>query len=163
MERMTFGKIGGSRRSLFVAAVGVVAALGLVCASARAEEGAGVAGSGMEQGSGAITTRNDVTLSVESLPGTSALRLGAIGEAIGTQMTAIRACYSDVTEARPTVQGNLDVRLNIAEGRRGRATLEIAQNTTGDQALVDCVLGAIQRAPLMNVRGPAGGLIVFRA
>ncbi len=128
--------------------------------SAEAEEG--VAGSGMLQGSGAITTRSDVTLSVESLPGTSMVRLGAIGQAVQTQMEAIRGCYVEVTESRPTVTGRLQLRVRIGEGRGSSTELEIAQNTTGDQELVDCVTGAIRRAPFMNIRGPAGGLIVIQ-
>jgi hypothetical protein len=125
------------------------------------EETSGVAGSGMEQGSGAITTRSDVTMSVESLPGTSALRLGAIGEAIGTQMPQLRACYVEVLEQRPTVQGDLQVQIRIAEGRGGSVTLEVARDTLGDSALTDCLLNSVRRAPLMTVRGPSGGLLVM--
>lgn len=120
----------------------------------------GVAGSGISQGSGAITTRSDVSLSVESLPGTSALRLGAIGEAVGTQMTAIRACYVEAASARPTTEGTLRIRAQIPE--RGATRIEVAENTTGDQGLTTCVVGAIRRSPFSRVRGPAGGLIVVQ-
>lgn len=133
----------------------------LIAPSAKAQESSDdVAGSGMAQGSGAITTRSDVTMSVESLPGTSALRIGAIGEAIGTQMNAIRACYVEVLEQRPTVEGSLQLRVRIAED--GAVTLERAQNTLGDQELTDCVLNAVRRSPFMRIRGPAGGLLVMQ-
>lgn len=120
----------------------------------------GVAGSGISQGTGAITTRSDVTLSVESLPGTSALRLGAIGEAVGSQMTAIRECYVEVTAARPRTEGTLRIRAQIPQ--RGATSLEIAENSTGDQGLTTCVVAALRRSPFSRVRGPAGGLIVVQ-
>ena len=121
----------------------------------------GVAGSGMAQGSGAITTRADVALSVESLPGTSALRLGAIGEAIGTQMGAIRTCYADVTAERPSVTGAMRVRVQVP-GNNRRPTLEVAEDTAGDAPLTACVLRALRAASLAGVRGPAGGMIVVQ-
>jgi hypothetical protein len=102
-----------------------------------------------------------VSLAVESLPGTSSARLGAIGQAVQTQMEAIRACYVEVTSARPTVTGSLQLRVRVGESGGAGTTLEIAQNSTGDQELVDCVAGAIRRAPFMTIRGPAGGLIVI--
>jgi hypothetical protein len=152
---MTSDRRGGS-----TARAGIVAGLLILGLSplALAEDAGGVAGSGIEQGTGAITTRSDVNLSVESLPGTSALRLGAIGEAVGTQMDAIRTCYADVAAQRPITEGMLQLRVQIPQ--RGATQLEIATNTTGDQELIDCVIGAIRRAPLMRVRGPAGGLVV---
>jgi hypothetical protein len=149
-------------RGVSLAAFTIPAGLMILALSpaALAEQGAGgVAGSGIEQGTGAITTRSDVALSVESLPGTSSLRLGAIGEAVGTQMTAIRTCYADVAAQRPITEGMLQLRVQIPAGR-GATQLEIAANTTADQGLTDCVVGAIRRAPLMRVRGPAGGLVV---
>ena len=120
----------------------------------------GVAGSGIEQGSGAITTRSDVTMSVESLPGTSALRLGAIGEAVGAQMTAIRTCYVDVAAQRPITTGTLRVRVNVPQ--RGAARLEIANDEVEDRELTQCVLRALRSASYANVRGPAGGMIVVQ-
>jgi hypothetical protein len=148
------------RRVVSIAAPVIAAGLLILALGplAHAEDAGGVAGSGIEQGTGAITTRSDVNLSVESLPGTSALRLGAIGEAVGTQMDAVRTCYADVAAQRPITEGMLQLRVQIPA--RGATQIEISANTTGDQELVDCVVGAIRRAPLMRVRGPAGGLVV---
>lgn len=154
--------------SVVLGVIAVAGLLGLYAPELRAEEAGGesdsggVANSGMQQGTGAIATRSDVALSIESLPGTSALRLGAIGEAVGTQMTAIRTCYSDVTAERPTVTGELQLQVRISEGPRGSVTLEVARDATGDPALTQCVVDAIQRAPFMNVRGPAGGTVVIQ-
>lgn len=154
-----------NRQGLSIIVPAVIASVALA-QEARAEsstttsDSPGVAGSGISQGSGAITTRSDVSLSVESLPGTSALRLGAIGEAVGTQMTAIRACYVEVTGSRPTTEGTLRIRVQIPE--RGTTRLEVAENTTGDRGLTTCVVGALQRSPFSRIRGPAGGLIVVQ-
>jgi hypothetical protein len=154
-----------NRRALSIIIPVVVVSIALIQevnaeSSSNTGDSPGVAGSGIQQGTGAITTRSDVSLSVESLPGTSALRLGAIGEAVGTQMTAIRACYVETTETNPAIEGTLRIRAQIPQ--RGATRLEIAENTTGNQGLTNCVLGALRRSPFSRVRGPAGGLIVVQ-
>ena len=73
-----------------VAACALAAVAALWAAAAVGEVAGGVAGSGIEQGTGAITTRSDVEMAVESLKGTSRARLGAVGKAVGGQLTARR-------------------------------------------------------------------------
>jgi hypothetical protein len=118
-----------------------------------------VAGSGISQGSGAITTRSDVELSVESLPGTSRARLGAVGEAVSAQLSAIRACYSKVTSQRPTKEGSLRIELRLPQAG-GRAKVELASDEVGDQELASCVVKALRAVDLSALQGPAGGLVV---
>jgi hypothetical protein len=118
----------------------------------------GVEDTGIQQGSGAITTRSEVTIAVESLPGTPALRLQAIGDAIGTKMAAIRLCYIDVARERPTVEGRLKVRVEV---RGGRATLTPDEDTARDPALTKCVMGQLRSASYTNVSGESGGMVVM--
>jgi hypothetical protein len=146
--------------------LGIVAAFAL-CSTvpARAEnapprpgELGGVDGSGMEQGSGAITNRSEVAVSVESLPGSPALRLQALGDAVSTRMAALRACYVGVTRERPAVQGRIAVRVEL---REGRAALTVAEDGTGDRELSECVLRELRAAPFSSISGNAGGLVVM--
>ena len=126
----------------------------------KAESSEEVEGAGMAQGSGAITTRSEVSVAVESLLGTPALRLQAIGDAVGSRLTAIRACYGEVTAQRPTVEGQLRVRLEIPSGN-GAVSLQVAEDTVNDRPLSDCILEALRAAPFTNIRGPAGGMVVL--
>lgn len=118
----------------------------------------GVEGSGMEQSSGAITNRSEVVVSVESLPGTPALRLAAIGEVVGSKMVALRACYFQVSRERPTTEGRLGIRVEL---RDGRTTVTLVEDGVGDRALTDCVLRELRSASFSAIRGSAGGVVVM--
>ena len=128
--------------------------------SSPTDEAPDVAGSGISQGSGAITTRSDVNLSVENLPGTSSLRLNAIGQAIGSQMGDIRQCYADVTSERPITTG--DMRLSVRIDRQQSAAIAVAHDGINDAPLRQCILRALRRASFNEVRGPAGGMVVVQ-
>jgi hypothetical protein len=114
----------------------------------------------MSQGSGAITTRSDVNLSVENLPGTSSLRLNAIGQAISSKMGDIRQCYADVTSERPITTG--DMRMSVRIDRQRRAAIAVAHDGINDAPLRQCILRALRRASFAEVRGPAGGMVVVQ-
>lgn len=138
--------------------VAVVSALALPLV-ALGEGAGGVAGSGMEQGSGAISARSDVEMSVESLRGTSRARLGAVGQAVSTKLTAIRACYSKVASVRPTKEGLLRIEVRVPEGK-ARTTVDVAEDQVGDRELTDCIVKALKSADYSAVPGPAGGLVI---
>lgn len=120
----------------------------------------GVAGSGMHDGSGSITHRAAVELSMESLPGTSAARIAELGRAVGTRMAAIRACYDAVAAARPTVEGSMRVTVELAEGRGG-PSVEVTDDGAHDAELVTCVRTAIAALPTSDVTRPAGGVVLL--
>src|SRR5690606_12725738 len=91
-------------------------------ASPAAAQG-GVANSGMEQGEARITSRSDVRLSMESLPGTSGAAVTALGQRVGAKMAQIRRCYEQRVEEDPTVVGTL--RLRFLLEALGRPRVEI--------------------------------------
>ncbi len=132
----------------------------LVSLGQSTEEVGGVGGSGMEQGSGAITTRSDVTVAVESLLGIPAMRLQAIGEAVGTQLPAIRACYAEVIAERPTTEGQLRIRIDIPDGNSA-VTFEVARDAVNDRPLTECIFNALRNANLSRIPGPSGGMVVM--
>ncbi|MDQ3035347.1 MAG: hypothetical protein M3Y87_23285, partial [Myxococcota bacterium] len=113
----------------------------------------------MGQGSAHITTRSDVRMSLESVPGTSATRLQMLGRAVGAGMGAIRECYGTVVEQRPTVTGTLRMRVALAE--RGAPEIEVVQDGPSDRELLRCISGVITRQPMADVSRPAGAIVVL--
>jgi hypothetical protein len=113
----------------------------------------------MGQGQAHITTRADVRLSLESVPGTSAARLAALGRAASGGMGAVRACYDTVVAARPTVTGRL--RLSLALGATGAPAVEVVEDGPGDAELTRCVRDALRGLPYGDVERPAAAVLVF--
>ncbi|UJR79321.1 hypothetical protein [Sandaracinus amylolyticus] len=126
-------------------------ATGLASSSADAQE--------MGQGHAHITTRSDVRMSLESVPGTGAARLAALGRAAGAGMGAIRECYGRVVEERPTVTGTVRLRVSLPE--RGRPDVNVEQDGARDRALVDCVRGVLTRQSMDGIERPAAAIVVL--
>lgn len=114
----------------------------------------------MESGAGRITARSNVRLSLESVTGTSAARLQAIGHAVGAKIPDIRTCYEHVVQARATVTGTLRLRFALAEGR-APAVIETTSDEVHDAELVRCALGAVTAAPLTGIPRPAAAIVVL--
>lgn len=113
----------------------------------------------MGQGHAHITTRSDVRLSMESVPGTSAVRLSALGRSIGAGMSAMRTCYGEVIAARPTVVGTM--RLRVSLGERGAPEIEILEDGPNDRELSTCIRGVIARQDVSEVGRPAAAIVVL--
>lgn len=138
-------------RTTTILALSLVAGLALRAAPALAQE--------MGQGHAHITTRSDVRLSMESVPGTSAARLGALGRALGAGMTAMRTCYGQVIEQRPAVTGTMRLRVSLAA--RGAADIEVVEDGPGDRELTRCIQGVIARQDVSGVERPAAAIVVL--
>lgn len=113
----------------------------------------------MGQGAAHITTRSDVRLSLESVPGTSGARLAALGRALGTAMTPIRQCYHDVVAERPTVRGR--IRLRVTHPERGAVQMDVVEDGPGDAPLMTCIQRALRAADLAAVERPAAAVMVL--
>lgn len=118
-----------------------------------------VAAQEMGQGQAHITTRSDVRLSLESVPGTSATRLQLLGRAVGAGMTPIRQCYGQVVAERPTVTGTL--RLRVSLGASGGPDVEVTEDGPSDRELIACVRRVIERQPMGEVSRPAAAIVVL--
>jgi hypothetical protein len=142
--------------------VALTSALASTAAQTRpavtASRGTGVAGSGMAQGTASITTRSDVTLSLDSDRGTSGTKLQAIGHAVGRKMSDIRACYAQATANDPTVTGQLHLRIAVDAGAAA-PSLEVRTDTLNEDALRQCVLRALRAVDLSSVERPAAALV----
>lgn len=129
----------------------VALGLALAPASALAQE--------MGQGQAHITTRSDVRMSLESVPGTGAARLAALGRAVGGGMGAIRQCYARVIEERPTVTGTL--RLRVSLGASGRPEVNVEEDGPSDRELLTCVRNAVIGQSMDGVERPAAAIVVL--
>ncbi len=113
----------------------------------------------MGQGHAHITTRSDVRLSLESVPGTSAARLAALGRAMGGAMSQVRQCYEEAVAARPTVTGTLRIRVTVPE--RGAVTLDVVEDGPADAPLLTCVRRVLTRQDVASVERPAAAILVL--
>ena len=131
----------------------------LLCpALAHAQGGSGgVANSGMGQGEARISSRSDVRLSMESMPGTSGAAVGALGARVGRRMTQIRTCYTDIVEENPGVAGR--VRLRVLLGRRGAPRVEVDDNGTGDRGLVRCFTRVLRGIDTSRLTRPTHAIV----
>lgn len=112
----------------------------------------------MGQGEARITARSDVRLAIESERGTGSQRLEAIGRAVGTKMTEVRACYGRAVDADPTLQGWLRLRITVPAGR-GRTTVEATDDRTNNARLSQCMMRAIRGADFSGIQGPAAAQV----
>src|SRR5260221_3500480 len=122
--------------------------------------GDGVAHSGMEQGDAHITTHTGITLSLDPVPGTSTARVHAMGHAVETRMTAIRACYHTVVARRPTVTGVLRMEITLAAGH-GAPTITVTEDNVHDDELLTCARDALVHLPTEDIDRPAAVIAVL--
>lgn len=133
-------------------------ALALLCpALAHAQGAGGVAQSGMGQGEARITSRADVRLSMESMPGTSGASVSALGSRVGQRMTQIRTCYTDIVAENPGVTGT--VRLRMLLERRGAPNIEIDSDGTDNRGLVRCFQRALRGIDTARLRRPTHAIV----
>ena len=132
-------------------------ALALAPSVALGQGDEGVARSGMGQGEARISSRSDVRLSMESMPGTSGATMSTLGTRVGAQMRTIRGCYETTVEEDPSVTGTLRLRLLLPE--RGRPDVEIDRDGVGDATLVGCVTRALGGIDAAGIDRPSGAVV----
>lgn len=136
------------RAARLVAAVSLVVSLGAAAAFAQ------------DVPAGAITSRSDVHLDLQSLPGTSLEALQAIGAAVRTKMPQIRTCYDNAVRATPALAG--DMRILLQTSPRGTvANATIAEDHLGNAGVGRCILRVLKGLP-RGLPTSARGHIVLR-
>lgn len=113
----------------------------------------GVANSGMEQGSGSVSSESDVRLSLETGRGATSEQLAAAGGALSDQIAGVRECYRKACERDPSLVGKLRFRITL--GRTGAPRAEIIEGTVSDAPFRTCVTRALRSAALSDVPRPA--------
>jgi hypothetical protein len=129
----------------------------LLLTQARAQEGVGgVAESGMGQGHASVTTRSDVSVSLESVPGTSGPRIAALGRALTAAMPQIRACYAQAIQRVPVTQGRGRLRRDLPAG-----VGTVLEDGRLETALLRCVGDRLSALPLDASLRPASAIVVL--
>ncbi|MDB4977756.1 MAG: hypothetical protein JWN48_6097 [Myxococcaceae bacterium] len=108
---------------------------------------------------GRITTRSDVKMSIEGVPGTSGQKLQALAKTLSTPLAAAKSCYGELVKEHPEVVGTLQVELELpATGK----LLVRAPNATHElkpmKACVDKAFGALD---VSAVPRPAGARLLL--
>lgn len=147
-------------RLLLALALAVSAPLGPAAALAQDTPGVGgVAESGMGQGHASITTRSDVSISLESVPGTSGARIAVLGRAVTAAMPQIRACYAATINTAPATHGRMRLRLDMPA--RGNGTTTIVEDGVSQAPLLRCVTALLVALPLDAQLRPASAVVVL--
>lgn len=141
--------------------IALAVALTLTCWSSRAaaQGHEGVAESGMGQGHASISTRDEVSMGLESVPGTGAARLQALGRAVSVQLRVVRECYSTTARARPIVGGVIRLRLTLPE--TGAPTTAMESDEVHDAELVACIDRALRGISPEGIDRPAAARVVL--
>lgn len=139
---------------------------GLVTATAHAQEGGGsgtspggVAESGMGQGHASIATRSDVSISLESVPGTSGARIAVLGRSVTAAMAQIRGCYAQTIQRAPGTHGRMRLRLDMPAAGNGAVT--VVEDAVAEPGLLRCVTDLLVALPLDASLRPASAVVVL--
>lgn len=111
----------------------------------------------MGQGEANITARAEVRMSIESGAATNNAKLQRIAEVVTTSLAAVRECYRARVEERPVTQGELRLMVDL----EGRGSVEVTRDSLEDEPLLRCVLRAMRRAPLRDVRPPGSAFVIL--
>jgi len=120
----------------------------------------GVGGSGMGQGEASVTSRADVTMSVESGPATSSEKLGQIAGNLSGALNDIRQCYTRIAGRRPIAEGAMRVRISLPAGSRA-ADVEITLDRVTDRELSQCVTRIVRAPSFRDVQRPASAFLAL--
>jgi outer membrane biosynthesis protein TonB len=173
------GAVTGNAQDILAQAAGVGVAQSAAGGALRQRTGGGT-GSG-QQGLGSLQRAGGSETTAGRSEGTVVkereikgnLKLGD-GDAIGgagdfdanlvvqkirSRLGGIRACYERELRKNPTLAGKVTIEFAIEE--RGNVSgVKVAENTTGDAAVGECVANEIKRIPTFNP-GPEGGKVLF--
>jgi hypothetical protein len=103
---------------------------------------------------GRITTRSDVKMSIEGVPGTSGQKLSALAKTLGGPLGTVKACYGELVKDHPDVVGALQVELELpATGKLQVRTPNANNELKPMRACVDKAFGTLD---VSSVPRPAG-------
>jgi len=138
------------RRTTFFSAFGLTLSVLVSPATAAAQVGE----------RGRITTRSDIKMSIEGVPGTSGAKLQALAKTLGAPLTAAKSCYGEVVKEHPEVVGTLHVELELpAEGKLLVRAPEAAAGALAPMKV--CVDKAFGKLDVSSVPRPAGARVAL--
>jgi hypothetical protein len=116
----------------------------LVTVAARAQVGE----------TGRITTRSDVKMEIEGVPGTSGKKLDAFAQTLGAPLAAAKRCYGELVKEHPEVVGTLHVELELP--KEGKLLVRAPDATKELAPMKKCVDEAFGKLAVDPVPRPAG-------
>lgn len=119
----------------------------------------GAAAQEMGQGEAHVTARSDVRMEIQSGPATTSGKLGQIGGLLGPVLSRVRDCYRDVLQERPTIQGQLKLRITMTG--EARAEVETTLDEVEDETLVECVVEASADGGYEGIDPPGSAIITL--
>ncbi|HEX5661319.1 MAG TPA: hypothetical protein VFX59_29220 [Polyangiales bacterium] len=127
-----------------MAALRIILGILLVGASASAQVGE----------RGRITTRSDVKMAIEGVPGTSGKKLEAFAKTLGSPLAAAKSCYGELVKDHPEVVGTLHVELELP--KEGKLQVRAPDATKELAPMKKCVDQAFGKLAVDEVPRPAG-------
>jgi hypothetical protein len=124
--------------------VGILSLVTILSAGAHAQVGE----------HGRITTRSDVKMSIEGVPGTSGKKLEAFAKTLGSPLGAAKACYGELVKEHPEVVGTLHVELELP--KEGKLLVRAPDATKELAPMKKCVDQAFGKLAVDEVPRPAG-------
>lgn len=108
---------------------------------------------------GKITSRSDVKLTIEGVPGTSGSKLQGLAEAMMHPLGDVQRCYADLITEHPEAAGSLA--LDVQLPREGKLVVN-APGATGPLApMHKCIDKAIAKIDVALVPRPAGAKVTL--
>ena len=95
---------------------------------------------------GRITTRSDVKIAIEGVPGTSGKKLEAFAKTLGSPLAAAKSCYGELVKDHPEVVGTLHVELELP--KEGKLLVRAPDATKELAPMKKCVDQAFGKAGL---------------
>jgi hypothetical protein len=108
---------------------------------------------------GRISTRSDVKMSVEGVPGTSGKKLEAVAKTLGGPLAAAKACYGELVKEHPEVVGTFHVELE--HPKEGKLLVRAPDATKELAPMKKCVDQAFGKLDWAEVPRPAGVRLVL--
>ncbi|HEY6876714.1 MAG TPA: hypothetical protein VI299_01795, partial [Polyangiales bacterium] len=103
---------------------------------------------------GRITTRSDVKMAIEGVPGTSGKKLEAFAKTLGGPLAAAKSCYGELVKEHPEVVGMLHVELELP--KEGKLLIRAPDATAALAPMKKCVDQAFGKLAVDEVPRPAG-------
>lgn len=103
---------------------------------------------------GRITTRSDVKMAIEGVPGTSGKKLDAFAKTLGSPLAAAKSCYGELVKEHPEVVGTLHVELELP--KEGKLLVRAPDANAELAPMKKCVDQAFGKLAVDEVPRPAG-------
>ena len=114
----------------------------------------------MGQGQANIAVRADIKLSIKGTRATPPDRVQQLTDAVSAQMAAMRTCYFDLVNKRPTTVGAIAMRITLDPGGEP-AQIETKETGGTDPDLTGCVKKAVAKAAFAKVTRPAAAVVTL--